>query len=330
MGPTELWSMVSEILGRVSHKRRRDPRFVSRGDYSVWHVLKVILFGVVHRISIPSLYRKLEKPGFLRAAGLPNRMISQSQIYKRMSDPMTVRALLELLQQSAQRALREAGEEEVRILPMDLTAYKSHPDRDPLAAWGFTSGGHFWGYKLGLILSKSGLVLGMTLTRGNWTEFTVVARLLRMARETIRGAFGSAEVHYVVADAGFDGEKTYREAWHQLGAVALCPARRKRNPKAKSARKILRNARRRCPYRWRSQTLWKSEEARQVYRKRNSVEQVNGQIKAVLKIDEIPSRRRGVRRLRLLSLAKLFIYNCALYVNIQKGQPARQIAHLVA
>ena len=100
MGPTELWSMVSEILGRVSHKRRRDPRFVSRGDYSVWHVLKVILFGVVHRISIPSLYRKLEKPGFLRAAGLPNRMISQSQIYKRMSDPMTVRALLELLQQS--------------------------------------------------------------------------------------------------------------------------------------------------------------------------------------------------------------------------------------
>jgi hypothetical protein len=260
---------------------------------------------------------------------LPNRTISQSQLYKRLLDPVTVQALLELLRQSAQQALRAAGEEEIRILPMDLTAYKSNPNRDPLAAWGFTSGGYFWGYKLGLILSKSGLVLGMTLTRGNWTEFTVVRRLLRMARETIQGAFGSVEVHYVVADAGFDGEKTYREAWQQLGAIALCPARRKRNLRAKAARRIGRNAQRRCPHRWRSQKLWKQEEARQIYRKRNSVEQVNGQIKAVLKIDEIPPRRRGVRRLRLLSLAKLFIYNCALCVNIRKGQPARQIAHLV-
>ena len=86
MGPTELWAMVSEILGTVSHNRRGDPRFLWRGDYSVWHVLKVILFGVVHRISIPSLYRKLEKPGFLRETGLPNRTISSSQLYKRLGD----------------------------------------------------------------------------------------------------------------------------------------------------------------------------------------------------------------------------------------------------
>ena len=213
---------------------------------------------------------------------------------------------------------------------MDLTAFKSDPRRDPLAAWGFTSGGHFWGYKLGLILSKSGIVLGMTLTRGNWTEFTVVRRLLRMARETIHGAFGSVDVHFVVADAGFDGERTYREVHRQLGAIALCPPRRKRHPKKKSARTVCRNARSQCPYRWRSQTLWSGGEVGPIYRTRTSVEQVNGQIKSVLKIHEIPSRRRGVKNLRLLSLAKLFVYNCALYVNIQKGQPARQIAHLVA
>jgi hypothetical protein len=70
MGPTELWAMVSEILGTVSHNRRGDSRFEWEGNYSVWHVLKVILFGVVHRISIPSFYRKLKKPGFLRAPKL--------------------------------------------------------------------------------------------------------------------------------------------------------------------------------------------------------------------------------------------------------------------
>lgn len=330
MGPSELWAMLSELLATVAHNRSRDERFREPGEYSVWHVLKVLLCCLVHGISIPTFYvRRAQGKRFLQQIGLPNRTISRSQLYKRLDSPVLVRALMELLRQSASRALRQLGSDEVRILPMDLTNIESDQRHDPFGAWGFSSKGGFYGYKLGLIVSSSGIVLGMTLMRANWTEMRVNRRLLRMARKTILTAFGALDVELVVADAGFDAESTYRESHRQLQAPALCPVRRRRNKKAKTARTILRNARSRTPWRERDQKLWKDPDTVALYRRRTIIEQINGQLKAVLRIDEIPTRRRGVRRLAPLCLAKLLIYNCALNVNIRKGKETRRIAALL-
>jgi len=331
MGPTELWVMLSELLQTVAHNRSSDEQFREDSKHSVWHVLKILLCCLVHGMSLPSFYeRRNQERGFLKRLGLPNRTISRSQVYKRLRNPVVSRALLELLRQSASRALRQLGEQEVRIIPMDLTKIESEARRDPFGAWGFSSQGGFHGYKLGLIVSTSGVILGMTLMRANWTEFRVHRRLLKMARETILTAFGRLEVDLVVADAGFDGEPIYREAHRLLRAPLLCPVRRKRNPKAKRAREVLAQARRQSPCRERDQMLWKDPEVAQNYRHRTLIEQVNGQLKASLRIHHIPTRRRGVKRLTPICLAKLVIYNCALNVNIAKGMAPRRIARLLA
>ena len=330
MGPTELWGMVSELLRRVSHNRAGDERFGVPGDYSVWHVLKVLLCCFVHGMSLPTFYDRRRRRGFLHQYGLPNKTMSRSHLYKRLHDPVVLRALMELLRQSAALALRQLGSQEVRIIPMDLTNLPSDSRRDPRGAWGFSSRGGFYGYKLGLIVSASGVVLGMTLMRANWTEFKVSRSLLRMARETILTAFGELEVELVVADAGFDGERTYREVRRQLRARALCALRRRRDERARSARHVLSNARRLTPCREADRELWKSPEVAAEYRRRTVVEQINGQLKAVLRIHQIPNRRRGVRRLAPICLAKLVIYNCALNVNIREERRIRGIAALVA
>jgi hypothetical protein len=335
MGPTELWFMVSKILGIVAHNRQSDPRFRRGVDYSVWHVLKVILFCQVYRISLPLFERKRRsQKGFLHRYGLPNRTISRSQVYKRLGDRRVVWGLAELLSQSAARALRSmrALGAPCRVVAMDLTRIESDSDRDPWGRWGFDSKGGFYGYKLGLITSEHGVVLGMTFMRANWNEFRAQRRLIRLAHDVVRSAQGEIALDYLVCDSGFDGEPVYREAHRWLRCPALCPPRRLRNPKAKHAADVLQKSKSLTPHRYRDQEILRtSAEAQAAYKLRTGIERVNGQLKDDgIRIAEIPNRRRGVRRMLPITLAKLVIYNLALNVNIAKGNPIRQIKQLVA
>jgi hypothetical protein len=335
MGPTELWFMVGKILGIVAHNRQSDLRFRTDVDYSVWHVLKVVLFCQVHRISLPLFeHKRRSQKGFLHRYGFPNRTISRSQVYKRLHDRRLVWGLLELLSQSASRALRSlrALGAPCRVVAMDLTRIESDPDRDPWGRWGFDSRGCFYGYKLGLVTSQHGVVLGMTFMRANRVEFNVNRRLLRMARDVVRSAQDEVALEYLVCDSGFDGEATFREAHRSLRCPALCPPRRPRDPKAKHAAEVLQKSKRLTPHRHRDQELLaRSWEAQEAYKLRGAIERVNGQIKDDgIRIAEIPHRRRGTRRMIPITLGKLVIYNLALNVNIAKGDPIRQIKHLVA
>jgi hypothetical protein len=333
MAPTELWIMVSKILKSVSRKRSSVDRFASGGcDYSIWLVIRIFLWCVLDGYSGNVFYEKLQSErGFRRRLGLPFKLISRSQYYKRLKTAAFLRGLLEVLQAGAARALKVLGEEEVRVVAMDLTRIESDSRKDLWGAWGFDSRGYFWGYKLGLIVSKGGVVLGMTLMRANWVEFNVQRQLLKLARGTVLTAFGRLPVQYLVCDAGFDGESTFKDAHRQLHSKVLCPPRRKRNPKAKTARNIYWNNRSRSPHRLRDHALWQEEGSREIYRLRNRIEQVNGQLKdSPLRIDEIPRARRGVKRLRPICLGKLILYNLALSVNAAKGQDIRHIRALVA
>jgi len=333
MGPTELWIMVSKTLKSVSRKRYSDPRFDGQGcDYSIWLVIRIFLLCVLEGYSGNVFFEKLQSErGLRQRLGLPFKLISRSQYYKRLKTAAFLQGLLEILRTSAARALEALGEEEVRVVAMDLTRIESDPRKDLWGAWGFDSRGHFWGYKLGLIVSTGGVVLGMTLMRANWVEFNVNRRLLKLARGTVLTAFGRLPVDYLVCDAGFDGESTYKGSHSHLHARVLCPPRRQRNPKAKTAKKVLSQARSLKPHRLRDQALWEEEASRGIYRLRNRVEQVNGQLKDIpLRIDEIPRARRGVKRLRPICLAKVILYNLALNVNIAAGQEIRHIRALVA
>lgn len=326
MDSSELWGIISQAVGQVARKFPDEPSCRDRHSYSIWLVLKVLLWCTLRDVAPWVLYGKLKtRKGFRREQGLPTQLISLSQFKKRVKEPGVALALLRFLQWTGARALRALGPQEVRVVAMDLTRLESQRGRDLKADCGKDSRGFFWGYKLGLITSQQGIILGLTLMRANLTEFNVNARLLRMAKETIETAYGTLPVEYVVCDAGFDGERTYRTAHEQLGAPALCPPRRKRS-KSKHARSTLQRAKRRTPFRYHDHQLWETPEAREIFRKRTVVEQVNGQLKeAPFRIHEIPRRQRGVRRLLLRCLAKAILFNLAAIANIAAGRSARQI-----
>jgi len=327
MDSSELWAILSHALAAVAQKHRGDPAYYSGYQYSVWHVLKVLLWCTVRDVAPWVLYERLaEDPSFRRKHGLPTQIISLSQYKKRLKTPHVRRALLHFLQWSGARALRLLGHQEVRIVAMDLTRLESSRRRDMKAAWGWDSRGGFWGYKLGLICSQQGVLLGLTLMKANFTEYQVNTRLIRMASETIQTAFGAMPVDYLVCDAGFDGERTYQAAHQHLHAPAVCPPKRRRSSKVKRAREILHRAQLRTPFRYRDHQLWEAPETTDVYRKRTVIEQVNGQLKeAPFRIDEIPPRQRGVHRLLLRCLAKAIHFNLAIIANVSSGRKTRQI-----
>ena len=327
MDSSELWGIISPAVAQVARKHRHNPVFRSSHRYPVWHLLRILLWCVLKDVAAWVLYEKLKtQTNFRREQGLPTQLISLSQYKKRVKERVVALALLEFLQWTGAQALRALGPQEVRVVAMDLTRLQSGRGRDAKAAWGKDSRGFFWGYKLGLITSQQGVILGLTLMKANLTEFSVNTRLIRLAQETIRTAFGALPVKYLVCDAGFDGEKTYRASHERLGAPALCPPKRKRRRKAKYARQIDRRARRRTPFRYRDHQLWGTQEATEVFRKRTVIEQVNGQLKeAPFRIDEIPRRQRGVRRLLLRCLAKAIFFNLAVIANIAQGRSPRQI-----
>jgi hypothetical protein len=332
MEPSGLWSMVSTQLSHLSSIRQGDPRFRDGYRYSVWHVLRIHLFLLWRGYSSNLFYQKLSRErDFRRRWGWPTRLISHAQFKKRRpglrgARPVVLRALFELLRHSGARALRLAGRLESKVLIMDLTRLPSDRRRDPYGAWGVDSKGLFFGYKLGLLTSEHGVILGLTLMKANWTEFHVHRGLLRMARETLELAGEFFDVDVLLCDAGFDGEPTYRGARQELDAWALCPARRQRDPKAKGARESLSRAKYQTPYRYASQLLWEVPAMKRLYRKRVGIERVNGQLKDdPLRIDQMPRHRPPVASLLARALGKAILYNSCLIVNAQAAAPMRQV-----
>jgi hypothetical protein len=328
MGPADLWEMLSNQLEKVARKRRGDPRLEEGLTYRVWHVLRVWLASLLEASSVHHFYRKLKDDKSLRARlKLSRGYVSESQLNKRIKTPVFRRALGEFLSHSARQALEALRDQPARILSMDLTRLESGP-RDDRTEGGFDSRGYFVGYKLGLIITHEGVVLGMTLTKANQTELNVNRRLIHAAARTLQG---KVDMDYLLCDSGFDGEPTFREAHRKLGARVICPPRRKRNPKAKRASAVLSEARRLRPHRTSDEALRDSDEGGELYRNRTRIERLNGQLKAApWRVGEVPVRRRGITNLLALCLGKLVLYNCALNLNIAKGQPIAQVKHLVA
>src|SRR5262245_9253889 len=170
MGPAELWEILSDQLDNVARNRRSDPRFREGLQYSVWRVLRMWLATLLEATSVHHFYQKLAFDKSLRhRLRLSRGFISESQLNKRVKTHVFRRALGEFLSHSACQALRKLEDRPAKIVSMDLTRLESNP-RDPQADGGFDSRGYFVGYKLGLIISQEGVVLGMTLTKANKTE----------------------------------------------------------------------------------------------------------------------------------------------------------------
>lgn len=332
MGSSELWRIISDSLVCATRNTRGRAEFGEGYEYSTWLLVKIYLISLLEGISSGIFFEKLRiDRSFRESYGLPTRLIKPSQYKKRLHHPDFLRALFELLRQSARRALRHNRSGQARIVAMDLTRVPSDPRRDDRGAWGWDSQGLFYGYKLGLITSEEGIVLGMTLMKANHVEGKVNVRLITQAPETLQLPEGAFEVSDLVCDSGFDGERTYRTSHQRLEAPVVCPPKRLRDASHPRAGEIERIAQQRSPHRYRDESLRETPEAKAAYRKRGEIERVNGQLKdAPFRIHEIPRCRRGVKKLLPLCLGKLIIFNFAVSVAIAKGRNPRAIRALVA
>jgi hypothetical protein len=123
----------------------------------------------------------------------------------------SVRALIDTLEERVLRAGRAAPLAcAVDAKPLPVGPH-SH---DRQARWGRGAGGRAKGYKLHLLLSLRGAVLGWRLTPMNGDEREMARRLLRDARCA----------GYCLGDGNFDANALHDEAWRH-GAQLVAPRR---------------------------------------------------------------------------------------------------------
>lgn len=315
-------------IDRMSRRKVwKDLDFYPNQAFSIWRCLKLYLAFTWMGWTRHLFYIKLKKDGrkLRRLLKLPSALPSESQLGKRIARPVFERALLGLLSESAGRVLKALGEDEVRITMIDLTAVASSK-KDEKAKLG-TDGKHwFWGYKLGIFTSRSGVVLGAAVVTANLGERHVTAKLLRLAETTLRSSFGEVKVKYLLADSGFAGEATYRAAHRRLKCRVVMPPRKHANPDRKGPSQRESAMRRTSPHRYQDWRFWKTPTAKRIYRLRAEVDRRLSQLTdAPFFVDRRPRGTVGVGAVLRYTLSKLVFWNEALATNTAKGRPILEV-----
>lgn len=317
------------LLARVSRHRGLHWTKKNVGQtYSLALIAKLFLAISWSGWSIHIFFQKLalEGPALRRRLRLPKKLPSYSQFQKRLKDPSLTKFLQTLLQHSARDTLKRLGPDETRVLMMDLTNVPS-TRTDSKAHRGFDGTDWFWGYKLGIITSQSGIVLGAWVVNGNYTETRCRTPLIRQAHQTLRGF----SVRFLVCDCGFNGHQTYRIAHELLHCRVLMPSRRKIQRKRKGPNHWLYEMRRRSPHRFRDYQFWKTPLAKKIYNSRKDIERRLSQLTDdPFNVDRRPRNTIGSRTVLRYEFSKLILWNQALNENILNHRKMRKVKLYVA
>ncbi len=313
-----------QLIDRLSRRREwregdRDPN----QRYSIWRILKQHLALSWMGWTSNLFYEKLRlNPRQVRGMlKLPNSIPSRSQFYKRVRSAAFLKALLGVFNQSAVEVLKKMGSQEVRITMMDLTSVPS-TGRDRHATRGTDGKDWFWGYKLGVLCSQSGVVLGVALIKANQVERHTTARMIRMARGPIRTAFGEMPVSYLLCDSGFAGEITHRQSHRYLKCRLVCQPRKEGAQDRLHVRRKERMMRWRSPHRYKDWQFWKTPTAKRIYKKRTDIERRLGQLTDdPFHLDRRPRGTVGVGPVLRWAATALLFWNQALDDNIENSRP---------
>jgi hypothetical protein len=131
-------------------------------------------------------------------------------------------------------------------------------------------------------------------------------------------------IRFLLGDAGYDSGPLHEQVRRDLEARLLSP----QNPRRHKATPPPPD---RTTVRGRALALLATPRGRALYRRRTIIEQVNGQLKDVLGISDIPYDVRGEAAVERLVGARLILYNTALLKNVLDRQPhIRHVKALVA
>lgn len=326
----ELIGIIDKMLRRLKNREGKKEDCEPDTTYSDWLIIKLWLITVLEGWTVNVLYAKLRREKMLlrQRYRLPTRLPSRSTVYERLRQKSLRLRMREFFHESTRYALGLSPPEETHIVAIDLTSIAAHTF-DPSAAWGYRAEKDvFWGYKLGLVVTRSGIPLAFRLIPANRVEGHVSVPLLNESTQRLKETSRSCE--YVPADKGFDAEKNYRTTVKQLQAILVCPGRKKQKKRVKHRYHREYFAQTKYPYRTAARQFYRSPRGRAVYRQRNIIEQVNGQLKDSFRLDQLPRYVVGRQRMHRWCLGVLIFYTVALIANRLKSQYNRQLKAFAA
>lgn len=274
----ELFRRVKvELDGLGPHRRGRD-------RYSDALIVLVFFWAVIHDRPVCWACRPANWPAGLR----PRRLPSQSRMSRRLRrEP--VRRLVDTVEQRVLRAGRPAPLAcAVDGKPLPVGSY-SH---DRQAKWGYGAGVWAKGYKLHLLVSLCGSVIGWRVASMNVPEKEMARRMLRDAR--VAG--------YILADKQYDANHLYDEASEHGGQLVA--------PRLMGSTKGL-GSRRQAPGRLRSKDLLEntvSTFGRELHQLRGVIERTFGYLTSTGGLlTHLPSWVRTHGRVRLWVQCKIIL-----------------------
>jgi len=318
------------VIGPLLRKLERthpvlpgQPRLGRRRTHSTWWLVRLWLLGVLGGWSQRQLFVKLENPRvrvwLRRFVALPATLPDRSQFGRRIREPDFLAALRLLFEELARRLARRRPAD-LKTLSLDFTDLPVNVRYDPDAAYGYSSKGRFYGYSLHLVITRRGALLAYRLATANHHAVRLAEEMapdLRPVRRRIASLLG---------DSSYDSGPFHEQVHRDLEARLLAPEnRRSRNPGAPGPPPD------RATERGRALALLATPRGRALYRQRTIIEQVNGQLKDVLRIGDIPYYVRGEAAVERLVAARLILYNVALLKNVLDHQAhIRHVKALVA
>ena len=328
-----LVEVIRRIAERVKRREREAGVRELRETFSDWLLLRMWLACAVENWSFSILYAKLPSDGgWIREKWqLPNRLPSRSQAYERLRREGFERRRRMFFEECARESIRLSTEEETQVAAIDLTALDaSYHDSG-------AGGGHssekwtFWGYKLGLVVIRSGAPIAFRLMKARWTEGTYSRPMIREGKQRLARAGRLKGLKYVTADKGFDAEKNFREVARGCGARMVCPGKKRRFKRRVKNPEVRRRALKLHPYRTRALNFYRTPTGKRIYRARTVVEQINSQLKgSIFGIGHFPPHVRGLRRVGAWCLGKLTYFNLAFCAKRLQGRSDRSLREFAA
>ena len=310
-----------EKLERTHPVLSGQPHLGRRRTYATWLLVRLWLLGVLGGWSERQLFIKLGNRPVRRWLGrfiaLPEALPDRSQFARRIREPDFLEALRLLFEELARRLARKRPAD-LATLSLDFTDLPVNVRHDLAAAYGYSSKGRFYGYSLHLVITCRGTLLAYRLATANHHAVRLAEEMtadLRPLRRRIASLLG---------DASYDSGRFHEQVRCDLGARLLAPQNRR-------SRKGPPPPPDRTTERGRALALLATPRGRALYRQRTIIEQVNGQLKDVLRIGDIPYYVRGEAAVERLVAARLILYNAALLKNVLDHQThIRHVKALVA
>jgi hypothetical protein len=296
-------------------------RLGRKRTYSTWLLVRLWLLAVLDGWSVRQLFLKLANPDthayLSRFVSLPTKLPNRTTFGRRASQSDFLAALQTLFAYLARRlVLRHPGD--LRIIVLDFTDLPVRRKYDPEAAYGHTSKGPFYGYKLHLVVNSRGGLLSYRLATANHHSLRLAEEMLPDLKPFCR------LIQFLLGDSGYDSKLLHDLVARDLDARLLAPANprwQKTPPKTFDLSEI----------RGRDLAFLYTPRGRRLFRRRTIIEQVNGQLKDVFRVAQIPYYIHGGKAVERLVVARLILYNLALLHNVQAHQThIRRVKSLVA